>query len=1305
MELCPSSLVPPAEGWGMEGGGHLAKSKASIPGHCHIAQKLLEALKGKFPPDKKLQELQQRILEQQRRCLVRALGGGRPKTPCPGEGAPTLGTRPLKRKVGKVAAHIVDTPDPASEGRRGMPGKEKRRKSHIIPPPEMSRKERGAHLFGPSAWREGQKLARRILGQPQKYPKPGNSSSLWMAEKGTPEPGKGLLTMSQVEQSSLGRRGGTHHKDHAMERGTAEAGEADGAAGLNKICQGCRSQEYSDLEREAGNLQRQTGSKGKAGCSNGMETKDSPKVHSASADTGWMCPRILSAIRKGRMKETSRMENQPRLEGQRRRIPYNLDEVREFMVQKMAERRKMAQEEKRALREAQEARKRRLKEVERKQKEAFSNSSRRKAYPEEEVGEKFNRGSTSTKYTKCHWSPESEVSHWVRQTSHALLRGEVGFPSEECPEVSKIAEVTRSSDLFRISVSHSPLRLRDLDVAPPELSRLSPHRSKQEKVRAIALLARSLSERLENETKSLRARNRPLESSGDQGWPTGPPSLSEGPSATSKPEAPPAACENAFWEPNHFRSPSLHAQENSLRPEGAAAVATQVAMERIWAFLSIARVHGQGPQWDLSSEAEEQHAASAKNIKERWKGFFASRGPERGPSPETPGASPATPHLQFLTRRPQTSPLVETCISPHQNFRMEDPREKPYHEKIQGLQPKASAGSFPPQGHQVSGLKSPPTNQLLGRTIPAKESGEMSETTDPTSQDVGEPVCFERALVLGTEEEKEGGKKETSGPGSFSVASSGSSGGRSSRRGLQEEANNTLGTKCGKVLSHRDQVMAAASPGWKPQLGCQEAEHLNSSREGSAGPILEPGGLEITDHVENEEERCRENVCLTENPKEDNNPHSSTSDRSPGSLSSETSSARSFGFSQTLGSPRFGSEFLKAHAVLVNISRSSLSVSDFEEEDSSQDTDVSLPEEFAFQEQPPDSCSGNRIPTVSAVPQAETGVDGELLSSGSRHHFRAASWSAHSNQDGMPPMCSQEKAPEGRPESESDSVVLSNRGRPRPLLFQAQTPETREEANSSRVSDQWPHANSKGKMLFHIWTGTEKNTSSPSWDFQHPEGQDPLSTPSKAEVDGEDRNTSKFKSQHMPVREAPEVSLKSVNPITDQLQDSLGSSKSRSVLESAISCTENSGDESCSSNSRLCEGAAAQITGASLGDEEDSACLHSPETTDLAAEGNQNAIHSQSKEESGVAVPGSSSPKPVEEPQVKSCLLRSDEATFSDELLSQMKEDLLSPFDDFLTSGSNDMPSLTEQDVSFSCQGEDLPAPHESPSEQLLLPP
>ncbi|XP_053230204.1 uncharacterized protein LOC128406669 [Podarcis raffonei] len=833
------------------------------------------------------------------------------------------------------------------------------------------------------------------------------------------------------------------------------------------------------------------------------------------------------------------------------------------------------------------------------------------------------------------------------------------------------------------------------------MSRLSPHRSKQEKVRAIGLLARSLSERLENETKRLRAKNRPLESSGDQGWPTRPPSLSEGPSATSKPEAPPAACENTFWEPNYFRSPSLHAQENSLLPEGAAA--TQAAMERIWAFLSIARVHGEGPQWDLYSEVEEQHAASAKNIKERWKGFLASREPQRGPSPETPGASPATPHLQFLTRRPQTSPLMETCIAPHQNFRMEDPREKPYHGKIQGLQPKASAGSFPPQGHQVSGLRSPPTNQLLGRTIPAKESGEMSETTDPTSQDAGEPACFESALVLGKEEE-EGGKKETSGPGSFSAASSGSSGGRSSQRRLQDEAYNTLGNKCGKVLSHRDQVMAAASPGWKPQLGCQEAEHLNSSREGSAGPILEPGGLEITGHVENEEEHCMENVCLTENPKEDNNPCSSASDRSPGSLSSATSSAKSFGFSQMLESPRSRSEFLKARAVLVNISRSSLSASDFEEEDSSQDTDVSLPEEFAFQEQPPDSCSGNRIPTISAVSQAETGVDGELLSSGSRHHFRAASWSAHSNQDGMPPMSSQEKAPEGRPESESDSVVLSNSGGPRPLLFQAQTPETREEANSSSVSDQWPHANSKGKMLFHIWAGAEKSTSSPSCAFQHPEGQDPLSTLSKAEGDGEDRNTSKFKSQHGPVREAPKVSLKSVNPITDQLQDSCGSSKSQSVLESANSYTENSGDESCSSNSRPCEGATAQITGVSLGDEEDSTCLHSPEPTDLASEGNQNAIRSQSKKESGVAVPGSSSPKPVEEPQVKSCLLQSDEGTFSDELLSQMKEDLLSPVDDFLTYGSNDMPSLTEQDVSFSSQDEDLPAPPESPPEQLLFP-
>lgn len=119
-----------------------------------------------------------------------------------------------------------------------------------------------------------------------------------------------------------------------------------------------------------------------------------------------------------------------------------------------------------------------------------------------------------------------------------------------------------------------------------------------------------------------------------------------------------------------------------------------------------------------------------------------------------------------------------------------------------------------------------------------------------------------------------------------------------------------------------------------------------------------------------------------EDPKEDQCHASFNKEPAPhmslGSLASEAPFDASCCSSPEMGSLWLDSEFHKAHAVLINISGSSPSNSDLEAEA----TDVSLPEEFVFQEPSHESCgsdlSGPPLPLDPGDPPVVTCDDSQV---------------------------------------------------------------------------------------------------------------------------------------------------------------------------------------------------------------------------------------------------------------------------------------------------------------------------------------
>ncbi|KAM9271259.1 coiled-coil domain-containing protein 187 [Morus bassanus] len=573
----------------------------------------------KKPPQKKLEQLKKRIQEQkqkqqaasqEQKCLISAYA----KEP--------QQKRPLKRKVCKVASA---PPAPVYRGQYAvnlrsalsLPDEEHtipRREEFTIPgqgrdykknpqdprlamlchqrerssawriqmqsqrqpSPKSSVLKRaaigkGTKLPGASAWREGQKLARKLLGPPPTFPNL-RSTAEEQTTANTFEPGRGFVAMPAVENSF--REKGNEPVGKSPEFKSCvvppskpvERGSNAPTKDTKQILRNLHLQsQYHDEHRHT-RLLKDT-AKGKVvlqrylgihspspgpwaitpSAFSGEKIRYSLMKDGAKASSSGNCSRgkstspqrqkgSSSPTQKGSEKENIKHPSKRRV-NIKKPHPYSPEIVQEFMYQKNEERKKKSLEEKKSLVQAMEIRNKRLQEVYRKQKEAIGkkmcSDQTRKL-----IGETASaKGSPQCKLEREETSGgilERSFMAWVDKTSCTLLskdhRGRnqlldtVQSPKErvalaspaplesECWLLSPLkCEDLRDCSLPALHTPPLSFSLPQKDAKPyseDSSSGLSPYRSKQDRVKAIHNLSKELAEKIEMATKRLNEANR-----------------------------------------------------------------------------------------------------------------------------------------------------------------------------------------------------------------------------------------------------------------------------------------------------------------------------------------------------------------------------------------------------------------------------------------------------------------------------------------------------------------------------------------------------------------------------------------------------------------------------------------------------------------------------------------------------------------------------------------------------------------------------------------------------------------------------
>ncbi|CAM9666893.1 unnamed protein product [Bubo scandiacus] len=562
-------------------------------------------------PQKKLEQLKKRIQEQKQKqqaasqeakCLISAYA----KEP--------LQKRPLKRKVCKMASA---PPAPVYRGQYAVnlrsalslpdeehriPGREEftipgqgknykkapkipdqRERSSALkiqtesqrqPSPKSSGLERtatgkGAKLPGASAWREGQKLARKLLGPPPTFPNL-RSTAEEQTTANTFEPGRGFVAMPAMENSS--REKGNEPVGKSLEfkscvvppsrpigRGSNAPTKDTKQILRNLHLQSQYHDEHGDtrLPKDAAKgkvqvLQQYLGihppSPGPRGITrsafSGEEIQSSLKKAGVKPSSSGNCSRGKSTSPQRQKGSSSPAQKGPEKENlkhpSKRRVnikkphPYSPEIVQEFMYRKNEERKKKSIEEKKSLVQAMEMRNKRLQEVYRKQKEAIGKKTC------SDQMHKLIRETTSAKGSpQCKLEQEQtsggilerSFMAWVDKTSCTPLskdhRGRNQFP-KTVQSPKKREALTSPARLESECWFLSPLKCEDLrDFSSPALhtpplsfflpqkdakpyskdsiSGLCPYRSKQDRVKAIHNLSKDLTEKIEVATKRLNA--------------------------------------------------------------------------------------------------------------------------------------------------------------------------------------------------------------------------------------------------------------------------------------------------------------------------------------------------------------------------------------------------------------------------------------------------------------------------------------------------------------------------------------------------------------------------------------------------------------------------------------------------------------------------------------------------------------------------------------------------------------------------------------------------------------------------------
>ncbi|KAH0615444.1 hypothetical protein JD844_004682 [Phrynosoma platyrhinos] len=383
------------------------------------------------------------------------------------------------------------------------------------------------------------------------------------------------------------------------------------------------------------------------------------------------------------------------------------------------------------------------------------------------------------------------------------------------------------------------------------------------------------------------------------------------------------------------------------------------------------------------------------------------------------------------------------------------------------------------------------------------------------------------------------------------------------------------------------------------------------------------------------------------------------------------------------------------------------------EAEDAQDTDISLPEEFIFQEQLHDDDNQGFHDTL-AIPRIA--IDASL-SSGKRGQTQMSG--DHSDLDDLSATCSQGKTLEGIPASEradgSDSMILSSDGSPRPTSPWKGGSHS-DQANAMTLGrdtislkNSGPRAECEDKTAFQGDAEPEAilSCSRTSFDsLKDQKKQGPIEVSSTIEGDCNDENPSRSKAKDESMMLVPKSSSKDVDSTNDDSEllasgevqlfpfASQNSSNSLLVLDSRSGCVEHSVGEG---QSRILnEVPTTQLPKVSMSNDEIDVGPLCSQSTEGTANGNQNgsSMNSQKTKASGMLTVHSSSPKAGEfSPENQN-----DTALPSNGHLPGIEDEIPSPVDEVLSYESSDLPSSTEKDISF--QNEDLPDPPEDLSEK-----
>ncbi|XP_044849033.1 coiled-coil domain-containing protein 187 [Mauremys mutica] len=381
------------------------------------------------------------------------------------------------------------------------------------PVPKKTLKEKGSKLIGASAWREGQKLVKKLLGPPPKFTKLGSTSEE-QNPKNDSESCKDFVATPQMEQSSRENGvpgGGDHmvnsppHKSCQTTPGSSiEIASNALTRDAKQILRDLYLQNQSCEEYRRTKLQKDT-TTGKAEDSKPYPETNPPSTEISSITrSDYSRDKTRSSLMKAGIEPRNchggKSASLPRSKGSnspgqkvsekeniKKRVnvgkahAYSPEEVHEFMHRKVEERKKKNLEEKKSLKQARETRAQRLQELYRKQKEAFAKKSCSGG------AQALNRGSVPATQRSLYKlaqeqtmkrSLERNFMEWVHKTSCALLRSEEQGSSDLHPKTTQPPKATETFDFPSSLASESgflsPLNLKDLAVSPSPAHYLPP---------------------------------------------------------------------------------------------------------------------------------------------------------------------------------------------------------------------------------------------------------------------------------------------------------------------------------------------------------------------------------------------------------------------------------------------------------------------------------------------------------------------------------------------------------------------------------------------------------------------------------------------------------------------------------------------------------------------------------------------------------------------------------------------------------------------------------------------------------------